>query len=45
MGSDRRMEKLHNVERHHLYFSLNIVRIKSRRVEWAGHVPCLENRD
>ena len=34
--------KLHNLERNYLYFSPNIVRvIKSRRMEWAGHVACM----
>jgi hypothetical protein len=31
--------KLHNEERHNLYFSPSIIRIiKSRRLKWAGHV-------
>ena len=31
--------KLHNEELHYLYSSPNIIRvIKSRRIEWAGHV-------
>jgi hypothetical protein len=31
--------KLHNEERHYLYFSPSIIRIiKSRRMRWAGHV-------
>jgi hypothetical protein len=36
------VEKLHNEELNHLYFSPNIVRvIKSRRMRWAGHVACM----
>jgi hypothetical protein len=30
--------KLHNEEIHNLYSSPNIIRIKSRRTKWAGHV-------
>jgi hypothetical protein len=30
--------KLHNEELHDLYSSSSIIRIKSRRVRWAGHV-------
>jgi hypothetical protein len=30
--------KLHNEELHNLYCSPSINRIKSRRMEWAGHV-------
>jgi hypothetical protein len=34
---------LHNDELHNLYSSPNIVRvIKSRRMNWAGHVACME---
>jgi hypothetical protein len=34
--------KLHNVELHSLYSSLNIIRhIKSRRMRCAGHVACM----
>ena len=34
---------LHNVELHALYSSPNIIRnLKSRRLRWAGHVPCME---
>jgi hypothetical protein len=34
--------KLHNVELHNLYSSLNIIRmIKSRRMRWAMHVACM----
>jgi len=37
--------KLHNEEFNDLYCSPNIVRvIKSRRMKWAGHVACLEER-
>jgi hypothetical protein len=33
--------RLHNEKLHHLYASLNIVRvIKSRRMRWAEHVTC-----
>jgi hypothetical protein len=35
--------KLHNEERHILYFSPNIIRqIKSRRMRWAGYVARME---
>jgi hypothetical protein len=30
--------KLHSEELHNLYSSSNIIRIKSRRMRWAGHV-------
>jgi hypothetical protein len=34
--------KMHNVELHSLYSSLNIVMvIKSRKVRWVGHVACM----
>jgi hypothetical protein len=34
--------KLHNEEIHKLYFSSNIIRmIKSLKMRWAGHVPCM----
>jgi hypothetical protein len=37
--STLKMELLHNEEVHNLYPSPNIIRmIKSRRMEWAGHV-------
>ena len=37
--------KLHNEELNDLYCSLNIVRvIKPRRMRWAGHVECMEER-
>jgi hypothetical protein len=37
--------KLHNDELNDLYCSPNIVRvIKSRRMRWAGHVSCMEER-
>jgi hypothetical protein len=36
---NRSRKKLHDVERHGLYSSHNIVRkIKSRRMRWVGHV-------
>jgi hypothetical protein len=38
-GVTGRWRKLHNEELHNLYFSPNIIRIiKSRRMEWEGHV-------
>jgi hypothetical protein len=37
--------KLHNEELHNLYSSPNIIRIKSRRMRWAGHVAQLEKRN
>jgi hypothetical protein len=38
--------KLHNEELNELYSPTNIVRvINSRRVRWAGHVVCLEDRN
>jgi hypothetical protein len=34
--------KLHNEELHNLYSSPDIIRqIKSRRMRWVGHVPCM----
>jgi hypothetical protein len=33
--------KLHNEELHNLYFSPNIIRIKSRRMRWMGHVASM----
>jgi hypothetical protein len=30
--------KLHNEELHNLYSSPSIIKIKSRRMRWAGHV-------
>jgi hypothetical protein len=39
---DRSWRKLHNVELHRLYSSLNTVRmIKLRGMQWAGHVACI----
>jgi hypothetical protein len=39
---DRWWTKLHNDEVHSLYSLPNIVRvIKSRRVQWVGHVACM----
>jgi hypothetical protein len=39
---DRSWKKLHNDELHHLYSSLNLVRVmKSKRMRWAGHVACM----
>jgi hypothetical protein len=35
---DGSWRKLHNDELHNLYSSSNIVRIKSRRMRWVGHV-------
>jgi hypothetical protein len=36
---------LHNVQLYDLYSSSNIIRvIKSRRMKWAGHVACVEER-
>jgi hypothetical protein len=33
---------LHNKEFHNLYSSPNIIKvIKSRRMQWAGHVACM----
>jgi hypothetical protein len=32
--------KLHDEELHNLYPSLNIRKIKSSRMRWAGHVAC-----
>jgi hypothetical protein len=37
--------KLHDEELHKLYSSSNIIRMmKSRRMEWAGHVECMRVR-
>jgi hypothetical protein len=42
---DRSWRKLHNDELHSLHSSPNTVRaIKSRRMRWAGHVACMEER-
>jgi hypothetical protein len=39
---DSSWRKLHNVELHSQYSSLNIVRvIKSRRLRWVGHMACM----
>jgi hypothetical protein len=35
---DGRIETLHNEERSDFYSSLSIIRIKSMRMIWAGHV-------
>ena len=41
----REWRKLHNEELNDLYCSPNIVRvIKSRRIQWAGHVACMGER-
>jgi hypothetical protein len=37
---DGSWRKLHN-ECHSPYSSLNIVRVKSRRTKWAGHMACM----
>ena len=35
--------KAHNAELHALFSAPNIIRnLKSRRLRWAGHVPCTE---
>jgi hypothetical protein len=34
--------KLHNEKLHNLYSSPYIIRIKSRRMRWAGHVTCMQ---
>jgi hypothetical protein len=37
--------KLHNEQLNYMYCSHNIVRvIKSRRMNWAGHVACIGER-
>jgi hypothetical protein len=36
--------KLHNEELHNLYFSPNIIRIKSVRMRWEGHVARMGRR-
>jgi hypothetical protein len=34
--------KLHNEEFHNLYYSPSAIKmIRSRRMRWAGHVPCM----
>jgi len=39
------VEKLHNEELNSLYSSPNIIRvIKSRRMEWVGHVARIDER-
>jgi hypothetical protein len=37
--------KLHNGELHDLYSSPNIVRVKSRRMRWVGHVARMGRRE
>jgi hypothetical protein len=32
---------MHNEEIHNLYFSSNMMMIKSRTVRWTGHVACM----
>jgi hypothetical protein len=36
--SVRRLENMHNEELHNLYPSPGIIRMKSRRMRWSGHV-------
>jgi hypothetical protein len=36
--------RLHNEEFYALYFSLNIIRVTSGRMKWAGHVACMGKR-
>jgi hypothetical protein len=36
--------KLHNEELHSLYYSPSIIRMRSRRTRWAGHVARMEER-
>jgi hypothetical protein len=41
----RGWRKLHNEELHNLYSLPSIIRmIKSRRMRWAGHVICMEEK-
>jgi len=35
---------LYNEQVYDLYSSPNIIRIKSRRIRWAGHVACMKRR-
>jgi len=41
-NEDGEWRRLHNEELHSLYRSPNIVRVKSRRLRWAGHVGRME---
>jgi hypothetical protein len=37
--------KLHNEKLNDMYSSANIIRVnKSRRMRWAGHVACMEEK-
>ena len=40
--ANRKWRGLHSEQLHNLYRSPNIVRIKSRRLRWAGHVARME---
>jgi hypothetical protein len=39
-----RWRKLYNEELHNLYSSPSIIRIKSRRMRWAGHVAGMREK-